>query len=84
MAPDQFIPIAESSGQIVEIGDWVFHQAVQQVQRWRRDFHPEFQISVNKSPVQFHNDAGRQHAWFVGEDGEYSGYFLQLNMGKPA
>jgi crotonobetainyl-CoA:carnitine CoA-transferase CaiB-like acyl-CoA transferase len=26
--------------------------------------------------------AGRQHAWFVGEDGEYSGYFLQLNMGK--
>lgn len=27
-------------------------------------------------------DAGRQHAWFVGEDGAYSGYFLQLNMGK--
>lgn len=27
-------------------------------------------------------DAGRQHAWFVGEGGEYSGYFLQLNMGK--
>jgi formyl-CoA transferase len=27
-------------------------------------------------------DAGRQHAWFVGEEGEYSGYFLQLNMGK--
>lgn len=27
-------------------------------------------------------DAGRQHAWFLGEDNEYSGYFLQLNMGK--
>lgn len=27
-------------------------------------------------------DAGRQHAWFVGENGAYSGYFLQLNMGK--
>ncbi|MDE2418328.1 MAG: CoA transferase [Burkholderiales bacterium] len=27
-------------------------------------------------------DAGRQHAWFVGEEDEYSGYFLQLNMGK--
>jgi crotonobetainyl-CoA:carnitine CoA-transferase CaiB-like acyl-CoA transferase len=27
-------------------------------------------------------DAGRQHAWFVGEDDAYSGYFLQLNMGK--
>ncbi len=27
-------------------------------------------------------DAGRQHAWFVGERQEYSGYFLQQNMGK--
>ena len=27
-------------------------------------------------------DAGRQHAWFVGEDKAHSGYFLQLNMGK--
>jgi len=27
-------------------------------------------------------DAGRQHAWFVGEQDEYSGYFLQQNMGK--
>lgn len=27
-------------------------------------------------------DAGRQHAWFVGENDAYSGYFLQLNMGK--
>lgn len=27
-------------------------------------------------------DAGRQHAWFLGEDNAYSGYFLQLNMGK--
>ncbi|MFM2051724.1 MAG: hypothetical protein RL682_2215 [Pseudomonadota bacterium] len=27
-------------------------------------------------------DAGRQHAWMVGDAGEHSGYFLQLNMGK--
>ena len=27
-------------------------------------------------------DAGRQHAWFLGEDNAYSGYFLQQNMGK--
>lgn len=27
-------------------------------------------------------DAGRQHAWMVGDEGEHSGYFLQLNMGK--
>jgi len=51
--PDRFIAIAESNGMIVEIGDWVFKQAACQVQQWRTTLHPDFQISVNKSPVQF-------------------------------
>ena len=38
---------------IVDIGDWVFNQAALQVQAWRNNFHPQFQISINKSPVQF-------------------------------
>lgn len=53
VSPADFIPIAEDTGQIIEIGDWVFCQAVVQVTRWRATHHPEFQISVNKSPVQF-------------------------------
>ncbi|MEO6625543.1 MAG: EAL domain-containing protein [Burkholderiaceae bacterium] len=61
--PSEFIPVAESSGLIVEIGEWVFHQAAAQAGRWRAMHHPTFQVSVNKSPVQFHNDAGRQHTW---------------------
>ncbi|WP_460507954.1 putative bifunctional diguanylate cyclase/phosphodiesterase [Hydrogenophaga soli] len=54
VSPAQFIPIAESNGQIVPIGDWVFRQVAQQVARWRRTLHPQFQVGVNKSPVQFH------------------------------
>ncbi len=53
VSPAEFIPIAESSGLIVEIGDWVFRQAALQVQQWRQRIHPSFQISVNRSPVQF-------------------------------
>jgi EAL domain-containing protein (putative c-di-GMP-specific phosphodiesterase class I) len=56
--PASFIPIAESSGLILEIGEWVFRQAAEQVARWRRSHHPQFQISVNKSPVQFHHNSG--------------------------
>ena len=63
ISPSEFIPVAESSGLIVEIGEWVFHQAAAQAGRWRTTHHPSFQVSVNKSPVQFHNDAGRQHTW---------------------
>ena len=41
----------------------MFQQAAAQAKRWRALHHPAFQISVNKSPAQFHNDAGRQQSW---------------------
>ena len=53
VSPAQFIPVAEASGLIVDIGDWVFRMAAQQAQAWRAAGHPDFQISINKSPVQF-------------------------------
>ena len=63
VSPAAFIPIAESSGLIVDIGEWVFQQAAAQVQEWRQTLHPDFQISVNRSPVQFrHCDSG-QASW---------------------
>jgi diguanylate cyclase (GGDEF)-like protein/PAS domain S-box-containing protein len=63
VSPASFIPIAEASGLIVDIGEWVFQQAAQQVQAWRATLHPDFQISVNKSPVQFHHDGAGRAPW---------------------
>ena len=63
VSPAQFIPIAESSGLITEIGEWVFRQAALQVRDWRERLHPEFQISVNKSPAQFHREADGREPW---------------------
>jgi diguanylate cyclase (GGDEF)-like protein/PAS domain S-box-containing protein len=51
--PTQFIRLAEESGLINEIGDWVFKEAVSWSQRWGAQFSVPFQIGVNKSPVQF-------------------------------
>ncbi|HCX81459.1 MAG TPA: GGDEF domain-containing protein [Rhodoferax sp.] len=53
ISPAAFIPMAETSGLIVPMGDWVFEQAALQVQAWRRSLAPTFQISINTSPVQF-------------------------------
>jgi diguanylate cyclase (GGDEF)-like protein/PAS domain S-box-containing protein len=53
--PSDFIPIAEESGMIIDIGEWVFRQVTQQVAHWRDNYDLDFQISINKSPVQFHN-----------------------------
>jgi diguanylate cyclase (GGDEF)-like protein/PAS domain S-box-containing protein len=63
LAPAQFIPFAESSGLIVEIGDWVFREAARRVAHWQRTIAPDFQVSVNKSPVQFRRDAGQYEGW---------------------
>jgi diguanylate cyclase (GGDEF)-like protein len=53
VSPAQFIPIAEATGLIVDIGDWVFRAAAAQARAWRAAGHDGFQISINKSPVQF-------------------------------
>jgi len=56
ISPLDFIELAEDTGLIVPIGDWVFKQAVRQARQWRQRFHPSFQISVNISPVQIRQD----------------------------
>ena len=60
--PVEFIPIAEDTGMIIEIGDWVFKEAVNQVIKWRTH-QPEFQISVNRSPVQFRANLNYHLNW---------------------
>jgi diguanylate cyclase (GGDEF)-like protein/PAS domain S-box-containing protein len=63
IGPVQFIPLAEETGLIIDIGEWVFQQAAAQAGKWRQLHHPEFQISVNKSPVQFHNEDSNRPSW---------------------
>jgi diguanylate cyclase (GGDEF)-like protein/PAS domain S-box-containing protein len=56
VSPLDFVSLAEDTGLIVAIGDWVFKQAAHQAREWRSRFHPSFQISVNMSPVQLRQD----------------------------
>ena len=63
VSPATFIPIAESSGLIVDIGEWVFQQASEQVRVWRNALAADFQISVNKSPVQFQHGGTGKETW---------------------
>ncbi len=53
VSPDEFIPLAEQSGLIVEIGDWVLREACAQARRWRDASGPGWQVAVNVSGVQF-------------------------------
>ena len=51
--PGRFIPLAEDTGMIFQIGDWVFREAATWARKWRHYNKNGLQISVNKSPMQF-------------------------------
>ncbi|MCQ8105249.1 EAL domain-containing protein [Methylomonas sp. SURF-2] len=63
VSPGQFVPLAEETGMIVGMGDWVFRRAASQVGIWRQQFDPLFQVSVNKSPVQFSKTSYARAHW---------------------
>jgi diguanylate cyclase (GGDEF)-like protein len=52
LGPDQFINLAEESGMIICLGDWVLRNACKQVAEWRRLFSRELTIAVNMSTRQ--------------------------------
>jgi diguanylate cyclase (GGDEF)-like protein/PAS domain S-box-containing protein len=64
ISPAEFITIAEETGLVIDIGDWVFREAACQAKHWRKLYRPDFQISVNKSPIQFYNENSNHAAWF--------------------
>ena len=56
ISPLDFIPLAEETGLIHPIGDWVLKQSTAKARHWSNHFSTEFQISVNLSPSQFKLD----------------------------
>jgi diguanylate cyclase len=55
--PGDFIPLAEKTGLIFEIGQWVLDEACRQMREWRDAGHTEWAISVNLSALQFNHPA---------------------------
>jgi diguanylate cyclase (GGDEF)-like protein len=52
ITPTEFIPIAERSGQIVRIGEWVLRETCRQLADWQRRGLPVLRVAINLSPVQ--------------------------------
>ncbi|MES3021442.1 MAG: EAL domain-containing protein [Pseudomonadota bacterium] len=55
--PAEFIPVAEQTGMIGAIGEWAYQHATDQARIWRKTIDPQFQVSVNMSPMQLRTRA---------------------------
>jgi len=51
--PDSFVPIAEETGLIIGIGEWILQEACRQNRAWQDAGLPPISVSVNLSPIQF-------------------------------
>jgi diguanylate cyclase (GGDEF)-like protein/PAS domain S-box-containing protein len=56
ITPSEFIPLAEESGLILDIGRWVLHTACAQAKAWQREGLPPLRLAVNISPLQFRQE----------------------------
>ena len=53
LSPDNFIPVAERSGLILPLGDWVLDRACAQLRQWHDAGYADWSMAVNLSPLQF-------------------------------
>ena len=75
VSPLEFIPLAEASGLILDIGEWVFKESARWARRWRAEHDGRFQVSVNQSPLEFQREGKGYEGWFehldtLGLDGD--------------
>ncbi|MCG8548009.1 MAG: EAL domain-containing protein [Alphaproteobacteria bacterium] len=56
VSPSEFIPIAESTGLIIPISEWLLRTVSLQVDRWRAKGFPPLRVSINVSPAHFRQD----------------------------
>ncbi|WP_431801853.1 EAL domain-containing protein [Halobacillus andaensis] len=54
--PNDFIPLAEETGLIIPMGEWILQQACQQMKAWHQQGQENMTVSVNLSPQQFNQE----------------------------
>jgi EAL domain-containing protein (putative c-di-GMP-specific phosphodiesterase class I) len=80
LPPGDFIPLAEQTGLIVKLGDWVLRSACRQARRWQRDGLPPVTVSVNVSARQFRERDGVSHVAAALTESDLDPHWLELEL----
>jgi EAL domain-containing protein (putative c-di-GMP-specific phosphodiesterase class I) len=80
VSPAEFIPVAETSGLILPIGEWVLRTAVQQLKFWMAAGMAPITISVNLSSVQFRHADLPELVTTILEEARLPPHLLELEL----
>lgn len=80
ISPADFIPLAEESGLIVPIGDWVLAEACRQAKIWSLETSRKFIIAVNISPRQFHHPSFLRRVTTTLSESQIDPSFIELEI----
>ncbi|GAB1393931.1 hypothetical protein MASR1M60_20950 [Rhodocyclaceae bacterium] len=80
VSPVQFIPIAEATGLIVPIGEWVLRESCQQASRWRQELGLEITVAVNLSARQFRREDLMTTVQLALDDSRLPAHLLELEI----
>ncbi len=80
MPPDRFIPLAEETGLIVPIGEWVLRTACARLKQWHETGHPDLTMAVNVSARQFRQQSVPDLVRNVLADTGLAAEYLELEL----
>ena len=84
ISPDKFITIAEQSGLINQLGDWVLAQACREVKKFIKAGIADFKVAINISPVQFRRKDFLEHTLTILKKQQVSPHFIELEITEGA
>ncbi|MEK7990569.1 MAG: EAL domain-containing protein [Thiotrichaceae bacterium] len=80
LSPQQFIPLAEETGLIVTIGEWVLRAACEQHKIWRDNGYPHLRLAVNLSSRQFRENDLADRILQILDETEMDSSLLELEI----
>ncbi|PYQ59608.1 MAG: hypothetical protein DMF58_11030 [Acidobacteria bacterium] len=80
ISPAHFIPVAETSGLIIPIGEWVLRTACKQIKLWHKRIDPELTVAVNLSARQFQQPNFTEQIAEVLEETGLAPRYLELEI----
>jgi diguanylate cyclase (GGDEF)-like protein/PAS domain S-box-containing protein len=84
ISPEKFIPIAEETGLIQQLGDWVIHKSCQQIAQWRKTIGDDWRMAINVSAKQIQGTKLQTYIRKILKETDVPGSMLELEFTESA